>query len=350
MTTDNPDVVIHTSPHIHQPPSVESIMQNVVYSLLPLCAWSVYVFGISAMALIIFTTASCLLTETLFCKLANKTNTIGDFSAIITGILLALTLPPGFPLWMAAIAGFIAIGMGKMLFGGLGYNILNPALVGRAFVQAAFPVAITTWTPAFASNRFVEFIPSTWAFPFAIPASTAEWSQKVVDGFSGATPLALQKFEQTTTDTMQLLVGTTSGSIGETSSLLILICGGYLVLRQMMDWRIPAAIILSTYIFAGIFYLSDTTVYPDPVFHLLSGGLMLGAVFMATDMVASPATPLGVWIYGAIIGFLTVIIRLFGGLPEGIMYAILLGNAASPLIAQMTQPRIYGARHEEDNK
>lgn len=350
MTTDNPDVVINTSPHIHQPPSVESIMRNVVYSLLPLCAWSVYTFGISAMALIIFTTASCLLTETLFCKLANKTNTIGDFSAIITGILLALTLPPGFPLWMAAVAGFIAIGMGKTLFGGLGYNILNPALVGRAFVQAAFPVAITTWTPAFASNRFVEFIPSTWAFPFTIPVSTTEWSQQVVDGFSGATPLALQKFEQTTTDTMQLLIGTTSGSIGETSTVLILICGGYLVLRQMMDWRIPAAIILSTYIFAGLFHLFDTELYPDPVFHLLSGGLMLGAVFMATDMVASPTTPLGVWIYGAIIGFLTVIIRLFGGLPEGIMYAILLGNAASPLIAQMTQPRIYGARHEEDKK
>ncbi len=350
MITDNPDVVINTSPHIHQPPSVGSIMRNVVYSLLPLCAWSVYTFGISAMALIIFTTASCLLTETLFCKLANKTNTIGDFSAIITGILLALTLPPGFPLWMAAVAGFIAIGMGKTLFGGLGYNILNPALVGRAFVQAAFPVAITTWTPAFASNRFVEFIPSTWAFPFTIPVSTAEWSQQAVDGFSGATPLALQKFEQTTTDTMQLLIGTTSGSIGETSTVLILICGGYLVLRQMMDWRIPAAIILSTYIFAGLFYLTDTELYPDPVFHLLSGGLMLGAVFMATDMVASPTTPLGVWIYGAIIGFLTVIIRLFGGLPEGIMYAILLGNAASPLIAQMTQPRIYGARHEEDKK
>jgi len=178
MTIDNQNVVIHTSPHIHQPPSVECIMRNVVYSLLPLCAWSIYVFGISALALIIITTATCLLTETLFCKLADKTNTISDFSAIITGILLALTLPPGFPLWMAAVAGFIAIGMGKILFGGLGYNILNPALVGRAFVQAAFPVAITTWTPAFASNRFVEFIPSTWAFPFAIPVSTAEWSQK----------------------------------------------------------------------------------------------------------------------------------------------------------------------------
>ena len=350
MSTDKPNVVINTSPHIHQPPSVESIMRNVVYSLLPLCVWSVYVFGISALVLIIFTTVACLLTETLFCKLADKTNTIGDFSAIITGILLALTLPPGFPIWMAAVAGFIAIGMGKIMFGGLGYNILNPALVGRAFVQAAFPVAITTWTPAFASNRFVEFIPSTWAFPFAIPVSTTEWSQKVVDGFSGATPLALQKFEQTTTDTIQLLIGTTSGSIGETSTILILICGGYLALRQMMDWRIPAAIILSTYIFAGLFYLSDTTQYPVPVFHLLSGGLMLGAVFMATDMVASPTTPLGVWIYGGIIGFLTVIIRLFGGLPEGIMYAILLGNAASPLIAQMTQPRIYGARQKEDKK
>jgi len=350
MTVDNPNIEIHSSPHIHQPPDLESIMRNVVYALLPLCAWAVYLFGLSALALIIVTTVACLLTETLFCRLAGKTNTIGDFSAVITGILLALTLPPGFPLWMAAVAGFIAIAAGKILFGGLGYNILNPALVGRAFVQAAFPVAITTWTPAFAKNRFVEFIPSSPAFPFTIPASTGKWSQSVVDGFSGATPLAMQKFEHTGTDAMQLLMGTTAGSIGETSALLILVCGSYLAIRKMLDWRIPVAIVLSTYVCGGLFYLADTTRYPDPIFQVLSGGLMLGAVFMATDMVASPTTPLGVWIYGALIGFLTIIIRLFGGLPEGIMYAILLGNAASPLIAQLTQPRIYGANREDDRK
>ncbi|MCP4699375.1 MAG: RnfABCDGE type electron transport complex subunit D [Gammaproteobacteria bacterium] len=344
-------VELRTSPHIRGAPSVDEIMRNVVYALLPVCLFAVYQFGISALALILTVTASCLLTETFFQWMSGRPNTIKDASAVITGLLLALTLPPGFPLWMGAVAGFIAIGLGKALFGGLGHNVLNPALVGRAFVQAAFPVAITTWTPAFAPGRFTEFIPSTFTVPFTQPVSISAWLQTAsVDGFSGATPLALYKFEHVSTDIMSLFTGMTAGSAGETSALLILVCGAYLVFRNMMDWRITAAMLLGAFLTGLAFFLADAAKYPDPLFILFSGGLMLGAVFMASDMVASPVTPVGVWIYGFLIGFVTVIIRLFGGLPEGVMYAILLGNAASPLIESFTQPKIYGAQKKKKEK
>lgn len=340
-------VEIRTSPHLKKAISVEQIMRNVVYALLPVCAWSVYQFGISVLTLILVTTLTCILTESLFCKLSSRPNSVGDFSVVITGLLLALTLPPGFPLWMAAVAGFIAIGLGKSLFGGLGYNVMNPALVGRAFVQAAFPVAITTWTPGFAPGRFVEFIPSTLALPFMSPVNTSDWvTQKAVDGFTGATPLALHKFEQVTVDSLDLLTGVVAGSAGETSALLIFLCGLYLAFRKMMDWRIPAAIFSGVFIVCLPLNLYNPALFPTPLFMLLSGGLMLGAMFMATDMVVSPMTSRGVWIYGLVIGVLTVLIRLFGGLTEGVMYAILVANALSPLIASISQPRIYGARKE----
>jgi electron transport complex protein RnfD len=355
-------IEVRTSPHVRRTPSVDQIMRNVVYSLLPVSAYAVYLFGISALALILVTVLASVGTEQLFCRLSHKPTTVGDFTAVITGILLALTLPPGFPLWMAAVAAFTAIALAKVMFGGIGLNVFNPALVGRAFVQAAFPVAITTWTPAFAPGRFTEFIPSTWTFPFALPVSVSDWVKETslaiqqaspsVDAFTGATPLALSKLgngevAHVATNSMDLFMGTTAGSAGETSALLILVCGAYLVARHMMDWRIPAAVILGTYVTAGVFHLVDPSAYPTPMFMVLAGGLMLGAVFMASDMVASPVTPVGVWVYGILIGFLTVIIRLFGSLSEGVMYAILFGNAASPLISVMTQPRVYGTSRKK---
>lgn len=343
MSKQQAHIELRTSPHVKLPTTVEQIMRNVVYALLPISAFAVWQFGISALALILTVTASCLATEHLLNRAgAAQTNTLRDWSATITGILLALTLPPGFPLWMGAVAGFVAIALGKTLFGGLGFNVFNPALIGRAFVQAAFPVAITTWTPAFAPNRFVEFIPSTLTLPFLTPVGVSEWSRQAVDSFSGATPLAQWKFEGVLTGTQELFTGMTVGSTGETSALLILACGAYLALRGMMNWRIPAAMLLGAAVTAGIIHAVNDH-YPDPLFVLFSGGLMLGAVFMASDMVASPVTPLGVWVYGLLMGFLTVIIRFFGGLPEGVMYAILLGNALSPLIEMATQPRVYGA-------
>jgi electron transport complex protein RnfD len=338
-------IQLRTSPHAHTGDDVGMIMRNVVYALLPICAFTIWQFGLSAFALLVVVTTTCLSSERLFNRFSNQSSTLNDGSAIITGLLLALTLPPGFPLWMGAVAGFIAIAMGKALFGGLGMNALNPALLGRAFVQAAFPVAITTWTPAFFEGRFTHFVPSTLTPPFLQAPDVGEWVSSVkVDTFSGATPLALQKFEGISTNTLDLLLGTIAGSSGETSALLILVCGLYLALRRMLDWRIPVMVMTGTAATAAFFYWIDPIRFPDPLFVLLSGGLMLGAWFMASDMVGSPVTPLGVIIYGLLIGVLTVIIRLFGGLTEGVMYAILLGNAATPLIDQVTQPRVFGAR------
>ncbi len=340
-------IELRTSPHLKQTVTVERIMRNVVYALLPVCAFAVFAFGISALALLLVTTLSCVLSESLFCRLSGRPSTVNDWSVVITGLLLGLTLPPGFPLWMAAVAGIVAVGLGKALFGGLGYNVMNPALVGRAFVQAAFPVAVTTWTPAFAQGRFSQFIPSTLTMPFMQPPDLGSWIEQAgVDAFSGATPLALQKFEQITTPAADLLTGMTAGSAGETSALIIIAGGLYLAARRMMDWRIPVGVLLGAVLASLPFWLLDSVRYPDPLFVLFSGGLMLGAVFMASDMVASPVTPRGVWIYSLFIGVLTVIIRLFGGLTEGVMYAILLGNAISPLIATVTQPRAFGTQRK----
>lgn len=327
-------IELRTSPHMKGSLTLPQIMRQVVYALFPICVFSIYQFGLSALALITVVTLSCVLTESLFNRLSQKKNSLNDYTAVITGLLLALTLPPGFPLWMGAVAGFIAIAMGKTLFGGIGYNLFNPALLGRAFVQAAFPVAITTWTPAGLADRFTTFIPSTLTLPFSQPVS--------VDGFSGATPLALQKFEATSTPINQLFFGFSSGSLGETSSLLILLCGGYLILRGIMGWRIPLAIIISSALLSGVFFLVDGGQYPTPLFMLTSGGLMLGALFMATDPVSAPVTPMGMWLFGFLIGALTILIRLFGGLPEGIMYAILFANASVPLIEAIAQPRKFG--------
>jgi len=336
---------LRSSPHLKQSVTVAQIMRNVVFALIPVCAWSVYAFGISVLLLLATTTLVCMLTEALFCRISGRTSSLGDWSIVITGLLLGLTLPPGFPLWMAAVAAFVAVGLGKALFGGLGYNVMNPALVGRAFVQAAFPVAITTWSPPFLPGRFTELVPSTLTAPFMMPEPIDAWlDQKAIDSFSGATPLALQKFDQVSTPLMDLLTGTVSGSAGETSAIIILLGGIYLAARRMMDWRLPVGVMLGAVIVSLPFWLLDAARYPDPLFVLLSGGLMLGAVFMASDMVASPVTPLGVWVYALFIGALTVVIRLFGGLTEGVMYAILLGNAISPLISLVTQPKVFGER------
>ncbi|MBL7002536.1 MAG: RnfABCDGE type electron transport complex subunit D [Gammaproteobacteria bacterium] len=336
-------VEMRTTPHLHAAEDVITIMRTVALAILPIAAWSVWLFGLSALLLILTVTVSCLLTERLFNISSGQSNTLNDWSAVITGLLLALTLPPAFPLWMGVVAAFIAIAMGKVMFGGLGMNIFNPALIGRAFVQAAFPVAITTWTPSLFEDRFTQLIPSTLTMPFMKPPVMAEWNAEVaIDGFTGATPLALQKFEHVSTPVMELFMGTSAGSAGETSALIILACGLYLAFRRMLDWRIPLFIMLGTVLTSAPFYLINPDLYPDPMFMLFSGGLMLGAWFMASDMVGSPVTPLGVVIYGLMIGFLTVMIRLFGGLSEGIMYAILLANACTPLIDQYTQPRVFG--------
>lgn len=336
-------IELRAAPHQHSGHDVPTIMRNVVYALLPICAFAVWQYGLSAAALLFTVTASCLATERLLNKISAQPGTLGDWSAAITGLLLALSLPPAFPLWMGVVAGIAAIALGKMLFGGLGYNVFNPALVGRAFVQAAFPVAISTWVPAFSAQRMHEFSPTTFTAPLMAPPDISAWVRlQGVDAFTGATPLARWKFENVTASAHDLLSGAVTASTGETSAVLILLCGLYLVARNFMDWRIPVAVLASAAFTAWLFQLYDPSHFPSSLFVLLSGGLMLGAVFMATDVATSPVTPLGVWIYGALIGVVTVMIRYFGGLTEGVMYAILVGNALAPFIDQYTQPRVFG--------
>lgn len=339
-------IEIRSAPHIKRPRNVEQIMRNVVGALLPICAFYVYQYGISALASILVVTASCLYTERFFVRTGTQSGSTADWSATITGILLALSLPPGFPLWMGAVAGIVAIALGKALFGGIGFNVFNPALVGRAFVQAAFPVAIATYTPSFLPGRFSEFIPTSLTLPFMMPADSVAlelWVKlKQVDAIAGATPLARWKFDGVMTAADELLSSLAGHMAVGPSPALILACGAYLALRRFMDWRIPAAIIGCAGLTAWLLFGFDPVRYPNPFFMLFSGGLILGAVFMATDMATSPVTPRGMWVYGALIGLLTVLIRYYTGLPEGVMYAILLANAASPLIERITQPTPFG--------
>lgn len=324
---------IHTSPHIASGASVDVIMRNVVWALLPVAAFAVYSFGLAALFTLMVAVLSCVGTEHVLCRLSARPSTVRDWSVTITGLLYGLTLPPALPLWMVACGGIIGVAMAKYLFGGLGYNAFNPALVGRAFLQAAFPAAMTSWTPAFADQRFTSIPSSTFTIPFAAPS---------YDAVSGATPLALMKFDQQFTDTGDLLLGLTNGSAGETCALLILAGGVYLASRKMLNWRIPASILMSVGLLGWVFNQVDPAVYPPAGFMLFSGGLMLGAVFMATDMVASPITHLGCVVYGVLIGVLVTVIRFWGGMPEGVMYAILLANAVSPHIDGLVQPRVFG--------
>jgi electron transport complex protein RnfD len=324
---------IHSSPHIASGASVDVIMRNVVLALLPVAGFAVYSFGLAAALTLAVAVLSCVGTEHLLCRLAGAPSTVRDWSVTITGLLYGLTLPPALPLWMVACGGIIGVAMAKCLFGGLGYNAFNPALVARAFLQAAFPVAMTSWTPAFAAGRFSQLPSSTLTIPFATP---------VYDAISGATPLSLFKFDRQLTATGDLLLGLTSGSAGETCAVLILAGGLYLAARRMLNWRIPAAVFATVAVLGWGFHALAPADYPPPGFMLFSGGLMLGAVFMATDMVASPITNAGCVVYGALIGALVTVIRLWGGMPEGVMYAILLANAVSPHIDALIQPRVFG--------
>lgn len=311
-------LILNSSPHLHTTKSVNKIMWSVIIALTPTMAMSFYYFGIRAAWMVLTCVAASLITEIVMNYMKGEKITISDGSAIITGILLALTLPPSFRLSSAALGAVIAMSLGKHIFGGLGYNIFNPALIGRAFLQASFPVAMTTW-----SNPITE--------KFA-----------AVDAVSTATPLGAFKFEKVLTNYSDLFFGNVGGSLGETSAIAVLIGGIFLLILKNADWRIPLSFLGSVAIFGGILWMISPGQYPSPLFHLLSGGLLFGAFFMATDMITSPITQKGSWIFGAGIGFLLVIIRLFGGLPEGVMFAILLMNGVTPLINRYTRPRIFG--------
>ncbi len=311
-------LIVSSSPHIHHEDSVPKIMLHVFFSLIPAIVASVYFFGSRALTVMIASIASALITEYLFLLLRKKdTGAIFDGSALITGILLALTLPPSINLSIVAIGAFVAILIGKQVFGGFGGNIFNPALVGRAFLQAAFPTQMATWVANKASH---------------------------IDALTVATPLGGFKFSHVLTPYKELFLGNVSGSLGETSALLLILGGIYLLVRRYIDWRIPVGVLSSVFVFSGILWLVNSKKYPDPVFMLLAGGLMLGAWFMATDPVTSPVTPIAIWIYSIGIGFFVVLIRIFGGLPEGVMYSILIMNSFVPLLDKYTRTRMLGER------
>jgi electron transport complex protein RnfD len=324
-------LAISSSPYLHYGETTPWIMFQVVICLLSLVLVSIFYFGLSALLVVLTAVISCMFTEWYFNPGPNKFDSLKDGSALITGILLALTLPPGISLWMVFLGGVVAIGMGKVMWGGLGNNIFNPALLGRAFLQAAFPTAITTFCPP--DGGYTVLRGTNLAVPFL---------KDTVDGMTTATPLSLFKFQHTDTALMDLFVGRTGGSLGETCAALILITGVILIARNLINWRIPAGIFGSVILWSSIFYFYDMHNYPSPIFMLFSGGLMLGTIYMATDMVTSPVTPLGCWIYAIGIGTLTVMIRLFGGLPEGVMYAILVMNAVTPLINKFAKQRVFG--------
>ncbi|MAE70848.1 MAG: electron transporter RnfD [Gemmatimonadetes bacterium] len=329
-----PGLLVTASPHLSAKASTPTIMWNVIGSLVPIVIVSIYLFRISALLVLAASVAGALLPERIW----SRVGAVRDGSALITGILLALTLPPGIPIWMAFAGAFFGVAFGKLVFGGLGQNPFNPALLGRAFLQAAFPVALTTWP--LPGGNWLAFKGDTLALPLM--------SANAPDAVTAATPLGLMKFEHTSTSLFDLFLGFTGGTLGETSAALVLICGGYLAWRRFLEWRIPASIFATVALLSGLFFLIDPARYPNPLFMLLSGGLMLGAVFMATDMVTSPTTHKGCWIFGVGIGALVVVIRLWGGLAEGVMYAILLMNALVPFINRWTQPTLFGSRKKVD--
>jgi electron transport complex protein RnfD len=331
---DRSKLFLSTSPFLHDPASTPWIMFQVVFALIPVIGAAYFFFGLSVILLCMTGVASCFVTEWFFSTDTPRHKSLTDGSALITGLLLALTLPPGFPLWMAFLGGLASVVLGKFIWGGLGQNVFNPALVGRAFLQAAFPTAITTWSPP--DGRYFAVRGTNLALPF--------FQGENVDALTSATPLASMKFQHESTDLMNLIIGNTGGSLGETSGVIILLAGTYLAMRKIFNWHIPVSILSATALLSGILYAVDPAIYPSPLHMIFSGGLLLGAVFMATDPVTSPFTAKGCWIFGAGIGSLVVLIRIFGGLPEGVMYAILLMNAVTPLINRVTRHRVYGTK------
>jgi Na+-translocating ferredoxin:NAD+ oxidoreductase subunit D len=333
----DPRLLLFHAPLLRQEMTTPKAMRDVIYALLPATGAGLWYFGLSAALVIAASIVGAVLAEWMFTPGARRGSSLLDSSGVLTGLLLGLTLPPGLPMWMAFLGGYIGIALGKVIWGGIGHNLFNPALLGRAFLLATFPIAMTTWVAPLAEGGFFSVYSSNLAWPFM---------QAQVDATTAATPLGLMKFQQEATPLAELAFGKIGGSLGETSGVLLILGGIYLYIRRDLDWRIPVSILLTVMIFSACLTLFDAERFPTPLFSVFSGGLLLGAIYMATDPVTSPTTPRGTWIFGIGIGVLVILIRVFGGLPEGVMYAILLMNAATPLIDRYTQPRVFGRGKE----
>ena len=311
-------LIVSPSPHIHSGDSIERNMYHVLIALIPAFIIALYVFRLDALIITLSAVVFCVLFEYVIVKyLIKKTPSAFDGSAIITGVLLAFNVPSNLPLWILALGCLFAIGVVKLSFGGLGNNIFNPAIAGRIFLLISFPAQMTTW-------------------PLPAIAETT-------DAVSSATVLGVLKYNPEALPSLQeMFLGIEAGSLGEMSALAILIGLLYMLWKKVITWHIPVSILLTVALFTGVLYLINPIELYNPIIHLASGGLMLGACFMATDYVTSPMTKKGMIIYGVGIGFITVAIRLWGAYPEGVSFAILLMNAFTPLINSYTSPKRYG--------
>lgn len=320
-------LIVSLSPHVHGGDSVQKNMYGVIIALVPALLVSFYVFGLGALVATLTSIISCVFFEWAINKfiLGNKRNTILDGSAILTGLLLGFNLPSNLPVWIIVIGALVAIGIGKMTFGGLGCNPFNPALVGRVFLLISFPVQMTSWPVIHQHMSYLDA--ETAATPLAL-------MKEAIHGNADA----LAKLP----DNLDLFLGLNPGCVGEVSAVALLIGLVYMLVKKIITWHIPVSILATVFVFSGIMHLVNPTVYASPLVHLCTGGVMLGAIFMATDYVTSPMTHKGMIIYGIAIGFLTVVIRLFGAYPEGMSFAILIMNAFTPLINTYCKPKRFG--------
>ena len=322
-------LTVSPSPHIHSGDSTQKIMYRVVYAMIPALAWSVFVFGLDALRVTLIAIVACLAFEYIIQKYLLKIKPmITDGSALITGILLAFNVPSNLPWWIIVIGSLASVGIAKLSFGGLGNNIFNPALVGRVFMLISFPVQMTSW-PVNARSG-IDAITS--ATPLSI----------IKEGISNGTPIS--EITQKLPTTFDMLLGNIGGSLGEISALLLILGGLYMLWKKVITWHIPISVIATVALVAAVFWIINPSTYINPVYHILSGGLMLGAIFMATDMVTSPMNPKGQIIYGVGIGLITISIRMFGAYPEGISFAILIMNAVTPLINTYVKPKRFGGK------
>ena len=317
-------LTISPSPHFKDKPTTKSLMFGVLTALIPTFLVSLYSFGIGALVTTLVSVGSCVLFEWLITKFMLKQQPhIADGSAILTGVLLAFNLPSNISPFIVMFGALIAIGIAKMCFGGLGCNLFNPALVARVFLLISFPVQMTSWPKPIESRL------------------------NYLDAVTGATPMAAIKAGDLSlsenANFIDMMIGKTGGSLGEVAAIALILGGIYMVARKIITWHIPVSIILTVFAFAGLLWLIDPSQYVNPLYHILGGGLLLGAIFMATDYVTSPMSATGKIIFGVGIGLLTIIIRLWGNYPEGMSFAILLMNAVVPLINKKFQPARFGA-------
>lgn len=305
-------LVVSNSPHMRDKPTINRIMFTVVAAMLPACLAGIWFFGFAALKVLVLCTLSCVLVEEGWNKLIKRAPTWKDGSAILTGILLGMNLNAGVPWWVCVLGGFLAIILGKQLYGGLGYNPFNPALVARVGLLIGLPEIMTTWNATKSMG---------------------------VDVITTATPLGM---EPGVAEVKQMFIGNIGGCLGETSAVALLIGGVILMAFKLIKWEVPLAFIGSVFVITGIAYAVNPAAYHSPVVHVLSGGLLLGAFFMATDMVTSPMTRKGAWIFGLGCGVMTSLIRLWGSYPEGVSFSILFMNALTPLIDRGTIRKPFG--------